>query len=86
MATNATESQSSCASDEHTPNTTSEIFFLAQNLNLNIKKSVDIISGWQQILEGMNTMNVYPRCDRCCNYVMAKRKLILKTLSLIDSL
>ena len=45
MATNATESQSLCASDEHTPNTTSEIFFfLAQNLNLNIKKSVDIIS------------------------------------------
>ena len=27
MATNATESQSLCASDEHTPNTTSEIFF-----------------------------------------------------------
>ena len=27
MATNATESQSLCASDEHTPNATSEMFF-----------------------------------------------------------
>lgn len=44
MATNATESQLLCVSDEHTPNTTSKIFFLAQNPNLNIKKSVDIIS------------------------------------------
>ena len=53
-------------------------------VSLPIKKPVDIISSWQEILEGMNTINVYLRCDRCCNYVMAKRKLILKTLSLTD--